>query len=78
MVRNIPGGGFIGDMLGTDNLGKEMGEEMRTFFAENLQQGMVEGATSGMVESSMTGGFGKSLKDAFSGNKGSCMVTAAT
>ena len=74
MVRNIPGGGFIGDMLGTDNLGKEMGEEMRTFFAENLQQGMVEGATSGMVESSMTGGFGKSLKDAFSG-KGAAVGT---
>jgi len=74
MVRNIPGGGFIGDMLGTDNLGKEMGEEMRTFFAENLQQGMVEGATSGLVENSMTGGFGKSLKNAFSG-KGAAVGT---
>ncbi len=74
MVRNVPGGGFLGDMLGTDNLGKEMGEEMRTFFAENLQQGMVEGATSGLVENSMTNGFGKSLKNAFSG-KGAAIGT---
>jgi len=26
MVRSIPGGGFLGDLLGLDNLGKEMSE----------------------------------------------------
>jgi len=29
-IRKIPGGGFLGDLLGTDNLGKEMSESFRT------------------------------------------------
>ena len=29
-IRKIPGGGFLGDLLGTGNLGKEMSESFRT------------------------------------------------
>jgi len=64
MIKTIPGiGGVLADALGTSEMGTELSEQFRTAFAEafdaggvadNIQQGMVEGATSGFVENSLT------------------------
>ena len=66
-VQKIPGiGGILSDVLGTNELGKEMSDSFRTSiekvftgggFGDNVSQGMVEGATSGAVEA----GFFKTM-----------------
>ena len=52
MIRSIPGGGFLGDLLGTDTLAKDMGEEFRT----SLQSGGLGGFFKDMGAEA-SGGF---------------------
>jgi hypothetical protein len=71
-IQKIPGiGGILSDVLGTNELGKEMSDSFRTSieqvfagggFGDNIQQGMVEGATSGAVEGAISKGFFKGSK----------------
>jgi len=71
-VQKIPGiGGVLSDVLGTNELGKEMSDSFRTSiekvftgggFGDNVSQGMVEGATSGAVEGAISKGFFKGSK----------------
>ena len=54
MVRSIPGGGFLGDLLGLDSLGKEMSESFRTQMASG--GGFFKGAGQ-----EFAGGVGRDL-----------------
>jgi len=71
-IQKIPGiGGILSDVLGTNELGKEMSESFRTSiekvftgggFGDNLSQGLIEGATSGAVEAGLFKTFFKGSK----------------
>ena len=71
-IQKIPGiGGILSDVLGTNELGKEMSDSFRTSieqvftgggFGDNVSQGMIEGATSGAVESGMFKTFSRGMK----------------
>jgi len=66
-IQKIPGiGGILSDVLGTNELGKEMSDSFRLSiekvfagggFGDNVSQGIIEGATSGAVEA----GFFKTI-----------------
>jgi len=71
-IQKIPGiGGILSDVLGTNELGKEMSESFRTSiekvftgggFGDNLSQVLIEGATSGAVEAGLFKTFFKGSK----------------
>ena len=73
-VQKIPGiGGILSDVLGTNELGKEMSDSFRTSiekvftgggFGDNVSQGMIEGTTSGAVEAGFFKTFFRGSKTA--------------
>lgn len=79
-IQKIPGiGGILSDVLGTNELGKEMSDSFRLSiekvfagggFGDNVSQGIIEGATSGAVEA----GFFKTI---FQASKGGLIASLA-
>jgi hypothetical protein len=91
MIKTIPGiGGVLSEVLGTNELGTELSETIRTSFTEafsggnldNVIQGSIEGGVSGIVENAQVGTrletfFGNGFKGGAQFGLGSAAALAA-